>query len=359
MLNLRGRSIRYAILQRDVDTNRALYDALLQRYKQIGVAGGIGTAPVSIVDRATVPDAPFKPNLVMDLIVGLALGFIVGVVAAVALEYLNDTIKTREDVRNKLGLPCLGVVPKRPGKTDFVDELKDSGSGISESYSTVAASLGFSTESGVPKVLLVTSARPSEGKSSSALALAQNYARRGRSVLLMDCDLRKPAFTSPSDDVGLTELLTNTDPISAHISATHFENLWLLPSGPIPPSPADLLSTGRFSALVREATAQFDIVIIDAPPVLGLADAPLIAAICKDEMFVIESGKTRSSTARESIGKLQSAGAHILGATLTKSTEGRSGYGYGYGYGYGSSYKYGALDKNRTSIELIPDQSDA
>ena len=116
VLDLRGRSIRYAILQRDVDTNRALYDALLQRYKEIGVAGGIGTAPVSIVDRADPPAAPFKPNLMLNLAVGLALGFLMGLVTAVALEYLNDTIKTGDDVRNKLGLACLGVVPKRPGK---------------------------------------------------------------------------------------------------------------------------------------------------------------------------------------------------------------------------------------------------
>lgn len=357
VLNLRGRSIRYAILQRDVDTNRALYDALLQRYKQIGVVGGIDTAPVSIVDRADVPTEPFKPNLPMNLLIGLIFGFTAGIAAAVALEYLNDTIRTRDDVRTKLGLACLGTIPKVAGKADFIDELKDSGSGISEAYSTVAASLGFSTESGVPKVLLLTSARPSEGKSSSALALAQNFARRGRSVLLIDCDFRKPAFKSSSENGGMTELLTNHEPISGHISPTHFENLSLLPAGPIPPNPADLLSTDRFGAIVRQASAQYDIVIIDAPPVVGLADAPLIAATCNDVIYIIESGKTRTSTAREAINKLQSAGAHIIGVTLTKSTEGRRGSGYGYGYGYGD--KYGALDKDRTSISLIRGQSDA
>jgi capsular exopolysaccharide synthesis family protein len=358
VLNLRGRSIRYAILQRDVDTNRALYDALLQRYKQIGVAGGIGTAPVSIVDRADPPLAPFKPNLMLNLALGLTLGFVAGIVAAVALEYLNDTIKNRDDVRNKLGLACLGIVPKRPGKGDFAEDLKDPTSGISDAYSTVAASLGFTTEHGIPKVLLLTSSRPAEGKSSSALALSQNYSRRGQRVLLIDCDLRKPAFKSPHEN-GLTKLLTNEDPISAHISATHFENLWLLPSGPIPPNPADLLSTGRFDTILREASSQFDIVIIDAPPVIGLADAPLLAAICKDVMFIIEAGKTRTSVAREAVSKLQAAGAHILGATLTKSHSGRHSYGYGNGYGYGHKYKYGAVGKNRTEITLIPDQLDA
>ncbi len=364
VLNLRGRSIRYAILQRDVDTNRALYDALLQRYKEIGVAGGIGTAPVSIVDRADPPKDPFKPKLGMNLLIGLTLGFVLGMLVAIGLEYLNDTIKSREDVRNKLGLACLGTVPKKPGKGDFVEDLKDPTSGISEAYSTVAASLGFSTETGVPKVLLLTSSRPAEGKSSSALALAQNFSRRGRSVLLVDCDLRKPAFKSPSEDSGLTTLLTNNESVATGISATHFENLWLLPSGPIPPNPADLLSTARFHAIIREASAQFDLVIIDAPPVIGLADAPLIASMCKDVTFIIEAGKTRTSVAREAVSKLKAAGAHILGVTLTKSREGRGGYGYGYGYGYGGygygyGYKYGSVGRTRTEIALIPDQSDA
>ena len=111
VLNLRGRSIQYTILQREVDTNRSLYDALLQRYKEIGVAGGIGAAPVSIVDRADTPGLPYKPNLLLNLLLGLIGGLVTGIGAAVAFEFINDTIKTREDVRDKLGLPCLGAVP--------------------------------------------------------------------------------------------------------------------------------------------------------------------------------------------------------------------------------------------------------
>ncbi len=132
VLNLRGRSIRYNTLQRDVDTNRGLYDALLQRYTEIGVAGGGGASPVSIVDRAAVPGGPFKPNLLFNLIVGLALGIAAGIAAALALEFLHDTIKTREDVRTKLQLACLGVVPRRRGKGTVVEELKDPSSAVSE-----------------------------------------------------------------------------------------------------------------------------------------------------------------------------------------------------------------------------------
>lgn len=354
VLDLRGRSVRYTILQREVDTNRALYDALLQRYKEIGVAAGIGAAPVSIVDRAEIPGAPFKPNLFLNVLIGLLAGLAGGVLAAIMLEFLNDTIKTRSDVRNKLGLACLGAIPKRTSKDPLIDDLDDPSSPISEAYSAVATSLRFSTEHGMPRILLLTSAQATEGKSSSSLALSQNLARRGTRVLLIDSDLRKPAFKGVSDTQGLTRLLTTEEAVADHVSPTQFENLWLLASGPIPPNPADLLSTRRFSEVLKEALDQFEMIIVDSPPVLGLSDAPLLASICKDVMFVVESGKTRTSAAVEAVNRLRSAGAHILGATLTKSTEEASRYGYGYGYGTS------AIDKRRRQeIVMIPHYSES
>ncbi|HUE78801.1 MAG TPA: polysaccharide biosynthesis tyrosine autokinase [Sphingomicrobium sp.] len=353
VLDLRGRSIQYTILQREVDTNRALYDALLQRYKEIGVAGGIGTAPVSIVDPAQPPGVPYKPNLILNILLGLGLGFLAGMLAAVGLEFLNDTIKTRADVRNKLRLACLGAIPKRAGKETFLGDLKDPASEISEAYSTVVASLGFSTERGIPKSILVTSSRPAEGKSSSALALAQNFARRGKSVLLIDGDLRKPAFKVASDKLGLSKLLTTNEQLTPHVAPTPYENLCLLASGPLPPNPADLLSTGRFQSIMREACAHFDVVVVDGPPVLGLADSTLLASVCKDVMFVVESGKTRTAAATEALDNLRAAGAHILGVTLTKSTEEANAYGYGYGYG---PYRHrGAVEQKRREILMIPE----
>lgn len=351
---MRGRGIQYNILQREVDTNRALYDALLQRYKEIGVAGGVGTTPVTIVDRAQVPGSPYKPNLLLNLLLGLGLGLIVGFLAALALEIINDTIKTREDVRNKLGLACLGGVPKRRGKGSLIEDLSDMGSPVTEAYSAILAALRFSTGTGAPKMLLISSSRPAEGKSSTAFALAQNYARGGARVLLIDADLRRPAFKTPKRDQGLSKLLTEESAIADHLMTTEQENLWLLPSGPIPPNPADLLATPRIKLILAEAASQFDHVIIDGPPALGLADATLLAAAARNVVLVVESGKTRTRAAREAIERIQEAGANILGATLTKTGE-ESAYGYAYGY---KLYSYGAHLGKRSQI-MITQQSDA
>ena len=346
VLDLRGRSIQYNILQRELDTNRGLYDALLQRYKEVGVAAGIGTTPVSIVDRAEVPGGPYKPNMLFNLLAGLAAGLAVGLGAAMVLEIMNDTIKTRDDVRMKLGLACLGAIPKRRGKGSLIEDFNDPASPVSEAYSAVLAGLRFTTTAGAPRTMLITSSRASEGKSSSALALAQNSARRGARVLLIDADLRRPSFKVENRKVGLTKLLTNDEPIGDHVLRTEVESLSLLPCGPVPPNPADLLSSGRFKDILRQAEAQYDTVIVDGPPMLGLADASLLAAACGYVLMVIESGKTRTRAAREAIERIEAADSHIVGVTLTKSTEDSSYYGY-------RLYQYGAVEKRGSESIMI------
>jgi capsular exopolysaccharide synthesis family protein len=200
--------------------------------------------------------------------------------------------------------------------------------------------------------LLITSTRESEGKSSTALALSQNFARLGKTVLLIDADLRKPTFKAATNKQGLTKLLTTESAVSDHVVMTQYENLWLMPCGPIPPNPADLLSTSRFQVLLSEAAEHFDFVIVDSPPVLGLADAPLLATACNGTMIVIESGKARTKAVIEAINRLEAPGAYIIGATLTKSVERTSGYGYGY-----EPYKYGAIGDDH-EILMIPHQTD-
>ena len=359
VLNLRGRSIQYAILQRDVDTNRALYDALLQRYKEIGVAGGIGASPVSIVDNATVPDQPFKPNLILNLLLGLSLGLLTGIVVAIGLDILNDTITTPSDVRDKLGLACLGAIPKRAGnskRTALLAELDDPASPAAESYATLATSLRFTTDEGLPRALLVTSAKAAEGKSSSALALSHHFAKLGKRVLLIDADLRKPSFRGGDNQKGLSTLLTTGEPLSENLTTTKYPNLWLVQCGPEPPNPAALLGGSRFRTVIAEASAQFDLVIVDSPPLLGLADTPLIASVVNSVVLVVESGGTRTAAAIEAIHRLTAAGANILGVALTKSSMRRGGYGYGYGYGYGrygyGKGRYGVVKDNHDLLSL-------
>lgn len=351
VLNLRGRSIQYNILQREVDTSRSLYDALLQRYKEIGVAGGIGRNQVSVVDRAEVPGAPFKPNLLLNLLLGFAAGLLTGLAAALALEFLNDTIKTPDDVRDRLGLASLGVVPKKQGAEALAEELKDQTSAVSEAYFSLRTSLQFTTDAGAPKTLLITSSRAAEGKSSTTLALATNFARLGNNVLLIDADLRKPAFVTGNDrNGGLSLLLTNHDAIREHVLKTEHDNLWLLPCGPLPPNPAELLASPRLKALINEAAGEFDMVIVDGPPVLGLADAPLLGAVTRGTLMVIESGKTRTKAAIDAVNRLKASGSHIVGAVLTKFKHQSHGYGYGYRY---EPYRYGGVGSREREIRLI------
>ena len=344
VLDLRGRSIQYNILQRDVDTNRALYDALLQRYKEIGIGAGVGTSPVTIVDRAQVPGGPFKPQMMLNLLAGLMIGLLGGIATAILFEYLNDTIKTREDVKNKLQVACLGVIPRQRGQNALIEELEDTKSAVSEAYSAVLAALRFSSTEGAPKAVLMTSANPAEGKSSTALALSQNYARRGERVLLIDADLRRPAFKGSVKAQGLTSLLTSDESIRAHVMSTQHENLWLLPCGPIAPNPADLLASQRFGDILREAGQHFDRVLIDGPPTLGLADSSFLAAFVGHVILIVESGRTRTRAAREAIERITASGAQLLGVTITKSPEEASRYGY-------IEYRYGAaIDGHRPEM---------
>lgn len=348
--NLRGKGIQYNILQREVDTNRSLYDALLQRYKEVGVAGGIGTNAVSVVDSAEVPGGAYSPNLLLNLMIGLGLGLIAGLGAALALEFINDTIKGPDDVRDKLHLAPLGSIPKLADPKNITAELEDRTSAVAEAYFSLVTSLRFSTDRGAPKSLLVTSARAGEGKSSTTLALAMSFARLGNSVLLIDGDLRKPVF-SGSSERGLSILLTTDGNPAEHISRTKQANLCLMTAGAVPPNPAELLTSPRLKSLIREATNQFDIVIVDGPPVLGLADAPLLSDSCQATLMVVESRKTRTKAALNAIARLKDAGGHLVGGLVTKHPKRAMGYGYGYGY---DPYQYIADGTSRGRFDLLP-----
>jgi capsular exopolysaccharide synthesis family protein len=355
LMALRERSIQYTILQREVDTNRSLYDALLQRFKEVGVAGGVGANVVSVVDRAQVPGAPFKPNLPLNIMIGLCIGLVLGLGTAFSIEWIDDTIKTPDDLGTKLGLASLGVIPGVGKGLTVREQLEDPRSQVSEAYQSVRTALQFSTDHGVPRSLLVTSTRASEGKSSTALALAQTLAGLGSSVLLVDADLRKPTFRGPtSTSQGLSSLLAGSDKVAECVHPTQMERLFLLPSGPIPPNPAELLASSRFREILDEALLKFDHIIIDSPPVLGLADAPMLASSTEGTLMVIEAGAIRRAAALNAVNRLRASEARLMGAILTKFNALKVGYGYGYGYGYGEdAYAYREGDSPKKQIELL------
>jgi hypothetical protein len=198
-LDVDSRSIQYNILKREADTNRQIYDALLQRYKEIGVATDVGSNNVSVVDRALPPTGRYKPSLPLNRGVGLLLGAILGALAAFALEFLDQTLKTPQDVEQRLKLSVLGIIPKLKKQEVPAQALRDLRSAFSEAYRSVRTALQFSTDNGVPKVLLVTSAGPGEGKSTTAWSLARNFAQLGKRVLLIDGDLRNPSLHGIAD----------------------------------------------------------------------------------------------------------------------------------------------------------------
>lgn len=342
-LDLQNRSIQYNIYKREVDTNRQLYDGLLQRYKEIGIAGGVSTNNVSVVDRA-LNGFKFKPSLTRNLQLALLVGLMLGVLLALALEYLDDTIKTPEDLEKQLGLAVLGVIPKLKGITPK-KALEDPRSAFAESYRSVRTALQFSTDSGAPGCLLVVSATPSEGKTTTAVTLARNFAQLGKRVLVIDGDLRNASLHKAlglTNEMGLCNLLAGHAKPMDVIVATDEPNLWAMTSGPLPPNPAELLAGSKMLSLLTVAVEKYDKVIIDGPPVLGLADAPILSNIAHATLLVVESSQTRVTIARNALKRLRAARAYVVGALLTKYDAQSAGYGYGYGdYSY---YSYGGND---------------
>ena len=335
-LDLRRRSIQYNIFQRDVDTNRQLYDGLLQRYKEIGIAGGVGTNNVSIVDPAVLPQKPSSPRLLMNLALALLAGTILGAIAAFVLEQMDEAISGPEEIQRILNLPLLGAIPKAEG--DLVDNLRDRKSSLVEAYLSVQTNLEFSTDHGVPRSIGVTSTRPAEGKSTTSLALAIQLARARKRVLLVDGDMRSPSvhgLLALNNVHGFSNYLAGTDDIASLIQQAPEFGLSVISAGPTPPNAAELLTGARLQQFLVQMAESFDHVVIDSPPVMGLADAPLIASRVEGMIFVVESHGIRASLVRVAMGRLSSANARILGSVLTKFETKRAQYGYGYDYGYG------------------------
>ncbi|HEU4612547.1 MAG TPA: polysaccharide biosynthesis tyrosine autokinase, partial [Kofleriaceae bacterium] len=280
-LSEQDRSVRYNILARDADTNRTLYEGLLQRYKEVSAAAGITASNISVVDQASVPIEPSSPRLLLNLALALLAGVAIAGGVVFVREQLDDAIRAPEDVERKLGLPTLGIIPATETE-DLRAELFAPRSPLAEAYNSLRTALLYSTPQGMPPVLFVTSSQASEGKSTTSYALAVGLARLGQRVVLVDIDLRRPAQHRAFDirnDAGLSDLLTAHGDVSSVLQETTIPNLSFIAAGPIPPSPTELLGNQRMADILDELKRDFDAVILDGPPVLGLADAPLIASI--------------------------------------------------------------------------------
>jgi polysaccharide biosynthesis transport protein len=338
LLKLRNRSIEYTILQRDVDTNRAVYDGLLQQYKAVGISDGQGKNDVTIVDKAKIPGGPVSPNTPLNVMMGLLAGILIGLGGAFLMEFVGDSINLPEEVQSKLNLPLLGVMPSSKTGARVSEDASDPKSEIAEAAYSLRTALQFTTSHGAPRSLLLTSSRPAEGKSSVSFALSLAFARQGKKVLLVDADMRRPTFypglNSREDAAGLSNVLTGQMNGDLPVRTTGVDNLWLMSAGPTVPNPADLLSTKAFAEMVERALVKFDIVIADGPPVLGLADALLLSAQSEAVVMVVEASSIRRSQVLAALNRLRSANAPIVGAVLNKFNRSNSSYGYGYGYNY-------------------------
>lgn len=344
VLDLQKRSIQYNILKREVDTNRQLYDGLLQRFKEVDIAGGVGTNNVFVVDKAEVPGGPSSPNMSRALMLSLMIGLGIGCAVAYGLERMDDSLRDPGEVERLTGLPALGIIPKISNADEVEAEISDPSSAISEAYRSLCTALQFSSESGLPRSLFVTSAGPSEGKSYTSIAIAKHFATLGMKVLLVDADLRNPSLHKKlnlDNSLGLSNYLTGACTPPEAFQATTVANLAFMSSGPLPPNAADLLGGARLHSLISTGLEIFDLILFDGPPVMGLADAPIVSNATAGTIFVVGAGQAKTSTVASAVRRMHSVRGALLGTVITKFDARTASYGYGYGHGYGYGYGYG------------------
>lgn len=341
-LSEQNQGIELSILRREADTNRQQYEALLRRYNSLNAESGIQTNNLSIVDRANVPDRSAWPKLSLNLALALILGMLLSALFVFLREQLFSSIRTPDEVRTATGLPILGVVPS----SDTPDEdLSDPKSSQSDAYSSVRTSLSLLSSTGIPGTIMLTSTQQGEGKSTACRALALSLARLGRRVLVIDVDLRRPnlhrLFDVPNRQ-GFSNILSGQISLEEGIQKSDRDNIDFIVAGNIPPNPTELIDSPQIPAMLTHLRETYDVLLIDSPPVLGLADAVILSSKVEATVYVIESGRNSSRLVQAALSRLAQGGGTLAGTVLVKFDPGRSGYGYGSEYGY--TYEYS--DKN-------------
>jgi capsular exopolysaccharide synthesis family protein len=332
--------VELSALDREAQALRDQLKSLLDRYNQINSAANVDPGMLSKLDAAMVPSAPFAPSIVKNLGLALVFGIALAGVLAVLRETLDDRIRSLEEVEDKIGLPLLGHTPHVENRD--IEELGTNRfSALMEAYSSIRAAIDFT----IPRnrnVIQLTSSQPSEGKTTTAVILAELFAGLGRKTLLIDADLRRPSVASLLDierpKVGFVEVLLGHVELEAAVVKGVHENLEILPVGEIPPNPVEILASKELRDFIAKYREEYSLIIFDSCPVLGLADAPMLAHLVDGTVFVLEANKLPFGQARSAVRRLSAAGANVIGVILTKYRALEAGQSYSYQYDY---YQYG------------------
>jgi capsular exopolysaccharide synthesis family protein len=365
-LKMNEKGIQYNILKREADTNRELYKGLLQRMKEAGVSAGITASNIQIVDQAEVPTSPYKPNKRLNLLLAAIVGLFLGVGLVFFLEYLDNTVKTPEDVEQFIRLPSFGMVPEMPNGrrrglekgNSYPVELITYGhprSMLSEAYRGIRTSILLSFSEKPPKKIVITSANPVEGKTTTVINTAITLSQTGAQVLIIDADLRKPRIHkvfNHDNGMGLSSFLSGHGDIDSIVKKSEIPNLFYIPSGPIPPNPSELLGSNLFKKLVESLEARFDHIILDSPPVLGFADSIILSTSVDGVILTVLGGKTPREALQRAKEALQQVNTKIIGVVINRLDIRRSDYGYYY-YRY---YSYYGKGKKKKEISYVSEE---
>jgi capsular exopolysaccharide synthesis family protein len=341
--NLSEKHIQLGILKREVEANRNLYDSLVSKLKEKGITEENQTVDVWVIEEADLPKIPAKPNKKRNVLLALVLGLFGGVGLAFFLEYLDNTVKSPEDIEERFDIPVIGTISflKNPKETIVDNVLKSSASMLSESFKSLRTSILLSSADNPPKSLLVTSMSPGEGKSSICACLAATIAKTGKKTLLIDADMRRPVQHKNFN-------LENVSGLSAFLAGITtadmvqkgpVENLSIIASGPVPPNPSELLSSERMGKMIRELSKVYDMILIDSPPVLSVSDPLIISKNVQSVIVVTWAGSTTYDVLQKGLKLFKEISAHLVGVVLNRFDAKKSGYYYGYGDYYYSSSK--------------------
>jgi len=346
--------VQYDILKREVDTNRQIYSSILERLKQAGVSQGLAASNIQILDMAEIPQVPFSPNKTRNILLGLILGLTVGIGMAFFFDYLDNSVKSPEDLERALGIPSLALIPTLSGVTS-PKEIKGTHNGkpvfelvaqrdlrsiLTESFRNLRTSILYSSAGSPPKSILFTSAQTAEGKTGISINTAITLSQLGGTVLLIDADMRRPACHKSlriTQKPGLSDYLTGHADLPSIIKRTDVPHLYCLPSGTIPVNPAELLASSRMKETIDLLSQRFDYIIVDSPPVLGVADALILSTLVKGVILVTHGGVTPREMVQRALKNLIELNAPVLGAVLNNIDIRGNGYPYYYSRYYHQS----------------------